>query len=329
MTIALLNEMHAKYGSTPSTPVPVQSGREQEPERAFVLEAASGRTVITAPLREVALANEGFMYLRGRFVEADTPNYNGALWTTADLQLGEATVAGGPLNWLHDDTKIVGALMDGQLVTGGRQTAKKNDGDETGYVEFPIHDAAGLAAAMAAVDSSADPGRARKHIKKRAKKLGLPIPMGFDRIMAAAEVGNHIVSTAAMWEFLFPREARVIEKAAADHQLYYSMECLSRTVACVDAPGRPGCGEEFSYGDYDAKRACAHLNARTGVKHFKDPFFLGGAVIVPPARPGWGKANVDVVRQAAAAVEQADLQDVSITQAREVAQAVLQWANRS
>ena len=51
----------------------------------------------------------------------------------------------------------------------------------------------------------------------------------------------HIVATAAVWRFLFPKEAQTIERAAQGGDLYYSMECISRQVACVDTPGRPGC----------------------------------------------------------------------------------------
>lgn len=239
---------------------------EVEPERAFVVEG-KGRTVITAPLREVAAKNVGFTYLRGRFVEADTPNGNGALWTTEDLQIGEATVAGGPLNWLHQEDKIIGTLLDGQLVSG--------------------------------------------------------------REAAGAGVGNHIVSTAAVWRFLFQREADTIEKAAKDGALFYSMECLSREVACVDTPGRPGCGEQFSYADYDAKRACAHLNQRASVRRFVDPLFLGGAIIVPPIQPGWGKAEVEVMRQAAALSEREHLENgLGQQEAETLAAQIITWANR-
>lgn len=268
----LRDALRAKY----ATPVPAFIPAEEpldleqkvEVERAFVVHAESGRTVITAPLREVAASNAGFTYLRGRLVEADNPNGNGALWSTEDLQLGEATVAGGPLNWLHDDMKIVGCLTDGQLVSG--------------------------------------------------------------REAAAQGIGNHIVSTAAVWRFLFPREADVIEKAALGGELYYSMECISREVACVDSPGRPGCGESFSYGDYDAGRCCSHLREKSSIRQFKDPIFLGAAVIVPPVRPGWANANVDVVRQAAALAEKESLAgDLTENQARDLAAAVLAWANRA
>lgn len=264
MTIDLRDEMRRKYGAPTATPVPVQTA---SPERAFVVHADSGRTVITAPVREVA-NNAGFTYLHGRLVGADAPNRNGALWTTEDLRMGEATVAGGPLNWLHDENQIIGCLMDGKLVTDERE--------------------------------------------------------------AASEHGPHIASTAAVWRFLYGQQADTIEKAAADGQLYYSMECISREVACVDTPGRPGCGESFKYGDYDAGNCCSHLRERSSVRQFVDPMFLGAAVIVPPVQPGWAHASVDVVRQAAALTEEQQVAgELSTAQARDLAAAVLTWANRS
>lgn len=267
----LRNALRQRYGTPVTIPVVLEATEHVEPtqpERAFVIQAESGRTVITAPLREVASKNDGFLYLHGRFVEADTPNRNGAMWTTEDLQMAEGTVAGGPLNWLHQETKIVGTLLDGHLVAG--------------------------------------------------------------RENAADGIGNHIQSTAAVWRFLFPSEADTIERAAADNGAYYSMECISKQVACVDSPGRPGCGEVFSYGDFDAKRACAHLNERSSVRRFIDPLFLGGAIIVPPVQPGWAKAEVDVLRQAAALSEREGLANdgLSRSQAESLATAILTWANR-
>lgn len=292
MSIDLRDHLRKKYASTPvetggptyltaeGKVVPIQATTASglpngmaiwnapaalAPERAFVVHAKSGRTVITGPVREIAMANAGFTYLRGRFVEADTPNANGAMWTTADLELGQNTVAGGPLNWLHDDRQIIGTLMDGSLVAG--------------------REAAGSEPA----------------------------------------IGNHIETTAAVWRFLFPKQVDAIEKAAADRGLYFSMECISRQVACV---GDAGCGEQFDYADYDAGKTCSHLRERASIRRFVDPIFLGGAAIVPPIRPGWANAEADVVRQAAAAAEKAGLDDLTQAQATELASAVLQWANR-
>lgn len=269
MSIELLSDLRDRYGSPiPRVETAVSVDDYVEPEKAFVVQAESGRTVITGPVREIAMTNQGFTYLRGRFVEADTPNSNGAMWSTGDLQLGESTVAGGPLNWLHQETNIIGSFLDGHLVSG--------------------------------------------------------------REAAAQKVGNHIEAVAAVWRFLFPQQADTIEKAAKDQQLYFSMECISREVACVDTPGRPGCGESFSYSDYDAGKCCGHLREKSSVRRFVDPIFLGAGVIVPPVQPGWGSANADVVRQAAELREVASLDSGSLTrqQAEDIACAVLEWANR-
>lgn len=236
-------------------------------ERAFVLHSEAGRTIITAPLREVAAVNQGFTYLRGRYVEADAPNQNGAMWTTEDLELGAPTVAGGPLNWLHQDTKIIGALTSASLQPA-REAA---DGEDA--------------------------------------------------------IGNHIVTDAVLWSFLFPNETRAVAHAAADGEAYYSMECLSRAVACV---GDDGCGEQFDYIDYHAKRACAHLNNRTGTRRFVDPYFLGGAVIVPPVKPGWSNADLAVLsKEDRMAAEAAGLDEhMSQRQAEAMVARIVAWANR-
>jgi len=267
MSIDLRDEFRQRYGTPPAAAAPAAAPDDSVRERAFVLTAASGRTVITAPLRQIARANEGFQYLRGRFVEADSPNRNKAMWTADDLEMGQASVAGGPLNWLHQETNIIGALMGSELV--GRQKSAKG-----------------------------------------------------------SEIGSHIAADAVVWEFLFPREAAIIDMAAADKKLWFSMECTSREVACV---GDTGCGERFSYPDYMTQKACTHLNDRSGTKRFVDPTFFGGAIIVPPTQPGWANADVEVLRQAAATSEEHGLSDdgaLTEPQARDMVAGLLSWANR-
>lgn len=250
-------------GSTGAIAAPI-------PEKAFVLTGTSGRTIITAPLREFAQINQGFSYLRGRYVEADSPNENGAMWTTEDLQMGAPTVAGGPLNWLHQDQKIIGTLVDGALVAGREAAAGK------------------------------------------------------------PAIGNHIVSNAVLWNFLFPAEALAVQKASAEGSAYFSMECLSKEVACIDTPGRPGCGQSVSYAAYDAGNCCAHLRQKSSVRRFVEPFFLGAAVIVPPVKPGWANANLETARQAAALTEQYHLDADALTrpEAESMVAGILAWANR-
>lgn len=275
MSIELRDELRKKYGTTTDVltdELERERARSAKPEieRAFVLQADSGRTIITAPLREIAQVNQGFTYLRGRYVEADTPNSNGAMWTTEDLQLGAPTVAGGPLNWLHQERKIIGTLLDGTLQPGRE----------------------------AADDEPA--------------------------------IGNHIVSNAVLWSFLFPNESLTVQRAADDGAAYFSMECLSKEVACVDAPGRPGCGESFSYADFNAKNCCQHLREKSSIRRFVEPYFLGAAVIVPPIKPGWSNATLETLgRQNAESVERAQLEDhLTKPEAQAMVATLLDWANR-
>lgn len=102
-----------------------------QPERETALKAPSatpvvvlenpdsGKTYLSAGLEKASLlkASDFLLDVSGRFVEAEKANDNGAFWTTADLEFGLTSVAGGPLNWLHHERHILGFLRDAQLVT--------------------------------------------------------------------------------------------------------------------------------------------------------------------------------------------------------------------
>lgn len=240
-------------------------------ERAFVVEGRSGRVTISGPahtavgVEKAQAANKGFLYVDGRFVEADSPNRNGAYWSTRDLELGQVTVAGGPLNWLHEEYTVIGSLMQSSLV----------------YRE------------------------------------------------SASDIGTHLTARSAVWRFLHPDKARAIEAASANRMLWYSMECVSESVQCLDTPGRPGCGESFDYGDYIMGKTCAHLRERSSIKRLVDPTFLGGAIIVPPVQPGWADAEATVRVQAAELADREGLGDLlEHGEALQMASAILRYANR-
>lgn len=228
-------------------------------EQAFVVDGPD-RTVITGPAsmltpekaaawEKASVANPMFKYLQGNYVEADRPNRNNAFWTTADLEMGQATVAGGPLNWLHNDRKILGALLDSELVYPPEAAAEGN--------------------------------------------------------------GNHIQAVAALWQFMYPTETQIIERASRERALWFSMECTAQTVTCIDTPGKAGCGETFDWKTYKTEKAkvCGHLQVNSSVRRLGDPTFLGGAVIIPPVRPGWANASAQMMGQAGAVAEAASLED--------------------
>jgi hypothetical protein len=47
------------------------------------------------------------------------------------------------------------------------------------------------------------------------------------------------------------------------------------------------------------------MKQRSATRQFRDPIFLGAAVIVPPVRPGWADADATVAKQAASLAEKA------------------------
>ncbi len=114
----------------------------------------------------------------------------------------------------------------------------------------------------------------------------------------AAAARPYIAATAAVWKWIYPGEAADLQRASDARRLYYSMECVAERVQCA---GDAGCGESFDYlaAMTDPASTCGHIRGRTSSRRMVNPSFLGGAVIVPPVRPGWKDASASVMRQAA------------------------------
>lgn len=207
------------------------------PAEVFTDPAGLPRELASA-WEKASAANPHFMWLEGRYVEADRPNRNMAMWSGDDLELGEPTVAHGPINMLHSERHIVGTIAAASLVKPDRQVA----GNEP----------------------------------------------------------NTIRALGAIWKYLFPTESRQIAQASNEKKLWYSMECISREVACLG----DNCTHTQSYVDYmrAPHTRCPHIKAG-GPRRFVDPSFLGGGIIIPPIRPGWAGANATVLRQASQLAE--------------------------
>lgn len=116
-----------------------QAVREVTSQQAFVAQVGH-RLMLAAPVttqftaeslpREVAAdwqrasqANPNNVWIAGRYVEADRPNRNAAYWSTEDLELGEPTVSHGPINWLHEEKHIIGAIASSKFVRVEREAA--------------------------------------------------------------------------------------------------------------------------------------------------------------------------------------------------------------
>ena len=146
----------------------------------------------------------------------------------------------------------------------------------------------------------------------------------------AADTGRehpYIATTSVLWTWLYPDEARLVEQAAEWGRAWHSMECISETVLCA---GENGCGQSFPYMDMVRGRACAHMKERSSTRRFQNPTFLGGALILPPARPGWAFANAEVKSRASAlaeaAYDQAGRSDLTATEWESLMLGVLELA---
>ena len=95
-----------------------------------------------------------------------------------------------------------------------------------------------------------------------------------------------VEALAAFWRYYFPEEYGLVEKSHKEGALYYSMECVPEEVGC------PSCERVFAYEGRSSPTYCAEMNAKGGRKVLHKPHFTGGALIIPPVRPGWRHADV-------------------------------------
>jgi len=107
----------------------------------------------------------------------------------------------------------------------------------------------------------------------------------------------HVEALAGVWRYVFPDEWATIAKANAEGTLFYSMEAIPKTVTC------PTCATACTYAGPASDTYCEHMAKTTGHKILDDPLFVGGAIVVPPARPGWRHADIT---ELAAVGDQAD-----------------------
>ncbi len=106
-----------------------------------------------------------------------------------------------------------------------------------------------------------------------------------------ASEGNdfaHVEALAAFWKYYFPGELAMVEKAHEEGSLFYSMECVGETVTFRDGAEE----ETFPYhGPIHESYGAWNENA-SAIKQLNNPHFLGGALILPPASPGWANADI-------------------------------------
>lgn len=107
-----------------------------------------------------------------------------------------------------------------------------------------------------------------------------------------------IQALSGLWSHIFPFEAAQAEAADEEGLLFYSMECRGTHLTCGtdESKGLQGCGKTFEYMQVDTH--CEHLLERSSVRHIVSPTFRGGALIVPPVKPGWKNASASILTDA-------------------------------
>lgn len=112
---------------------------------------------------------------------------------------------------------------------------------------------------------------------------------------AASQGSMKIQALSGLWTHIFPQEAAQAQAADEAGLLFYSMECRGTHLTCAsdEAKGLIGCGNTYEYAKVTDH--CEHLQKRTSVRHIVNPTFRGGALIVPPVKPGWQNAHANVL----------------------------------
>jgi hypothetical protein len=101
-----------------------------------------------------------------------------------------------------------------------------------------------------------------------------------------------IEALSGMWSHVFPFEAALVDQADDAGSLFYSMEVRGTHVHCA---GPTGCDQQFPY--MQVEDHCQHIRERSSIRHIVNPTFRGGALIIPPVKPGWASAHAQVYEQ--------------------------------
>lgn len=72
-----------------------------------------------------SILNPGYLWVAGRYVQANQPNRNGQYWTLDDIERGEASIKYSPINVLHKYLNPIGAIVETKIVEREDATTKQ------------------------------------------------------------------------------------------------------------------------------------------------------------------------------------------------------------
>lgn len=100
----------------------------------------------------------------------------------------------------------------------------------------------------------------------------------------------NIEALATFWKSYFPDVYDKVKAAFADGSLFYSMEAVPRTLSTI---GGSDDTAEYAYEGRTSPNYPPEINDRSCESIvLNGPHFVGGALIIPPALPGWNRADV-------------------------------------
>lgn len=115
---------------------------------------------------------------------------------------------------------------------------------------------------------------------------------------ASAPPVPYVEALAAFYRYYFPETYQAVRASHAEGSLFFSMECVPKSLTCMGTQGGgAGCGREFDYRGRQHDSYCDHLNGKGAVKRMNKPRFTAGALVIPPAKPGWKDADVTALSQ--------------------------------
>lgn len=102
-----------------------------------------------------------------------------------------------------------------------------------------------------------------------------------------------IESLGVVWRYYFPDEYRMIQAAHASGGLFFSMEAIPESISTI---GGSDDSAVYAYDGRVSPNYPEEINSRSvDAIVLNNPHFVGGALIIPPVKPGWSNADVTAV----------------------------------
>lgn len=120
-------------------PVKTKSTVFERGDRIYIVSPVSPFDPSEGEIEEFAFAaemrqqapNPSIKWLRGQYVEADTPNKNGQVWTSGEIAIKSVTPNFMPVTVMHDPRTAVGLIADTRLLTPAADKVPKARLDNT------------------------------------------------------------------------------------------------------------------------------------------------------------------------------------------------------